>query len=269
VELFRRAISGATNAEPTNIRHAAQMKGLIDTATEGVGGALYKDARRLRARYAQNYENIGLVYDLINKKRGMSDDLIAPENVFRKAILDAPVQDVRQVRRILQTAGPEGQQAFNELRGATVRYIRDEATKNVARDTRGNEIVSAARMHQVINNLDRSGKLDLIFGKKGAEQMRALNEIAKDVYTSPPGAVNTSNTASVLLAALDMAISGAGGMPLPVMSGLRLLTANLKDRRIQKQVNEALGIKPEPKKSTPSIPASPEATRAPKNRTIQ
>ncbi len=210
------------------------------------GGTLYKEARGLRSRFAQNYENIGLIYDLINKKRGSSDDIIAPENVFRKTILDAPVQDVRQVRRVLQTAGPEGQQAFNELRGATVRYLRDEATKNVNRDTRGNEIVSAARMHQAISNLDKSGKLDLIFGKKGAEQMRALNEIAKDVYTSPPGAVNTSNTASVLLAAMDMAISGAGGLPLPVMSGLRLLTANIKDRRVQKQVNEALGIVKEP-----------------------
>jgi len=250
-ELFRRSISNATNAEPTNIRHAAQMKELIDGATDGIGGTLYKEARDLRSRYAQNYENIGLVYDLMNKKRGTSDNLIAAEDVFRKTILDAPVQDVRQVRRILQTGGEAGQQAFNELRGATVRYLRDEATKNVARDVRGNEIVSAARLHQAISNLDRAGKLDLIFGKKGAEQLRALNEIAKDVYTAPPGAVNTSNTASVLLAALDMAISGAGGLPLPVMSGLRLAAKNIKDRRVQKQVNEALDIVKEPTAKKP------------------
>jgi hypothetical protein len=94
----------------------------------------------------------------------------------------------------------------------------------------------------------RSGKLDYMFGKKGAEQLRAINDLAKDIYTAPPGAVNHSNTASVILAALDMATSGIAGMPLPVMSGLRILTTHVRDRKIQHRINDALGIKPEPKK---------------------
>lgn len=59
---------------------------------------------------------------------------------------------------------------------------------------------------------------------------------------------------------------------MPVMSGLRILTTHVRDRQIQKRINEALGIKPEPKKAKPEqtpMPASPGATRAPENRTIQ
>ena len=36
-------------------------------------------------------------------------------------------------------------------------------------------------------------------------------------------------------------------MPLPVTSGLRFLTTHVKDRQIQKRINEALGIRPQPK----------------------
>lgn len=271
-ELWRRSISNATNAEPTNIRHAAQVKSLIDAATEGEGGALYKRARAERARYAQNYENIGLVYDLMNTKRGMADARVAAEDVFRRSILNSSFQDMRQLRRILQTGGDEGKQAWRELQGATVRHIRDEATKNVTRDTRGNEIVSAAQLHKTISALDRSGKLDFMFGKKGAEQMRAINELAKVVYTAPPGVVNTSNTASVLLAAMDIVISGTGGMPLPILSGLRMLSTHVKDRQVQKRINEALGIAPEPKKAVKAPQGAAQASipisSAPESRTV-
>jgi hypothetical protein len=77
----------------------------------------------------------------------------------------------------------------------------------------------------------------------------------------------------VILAALDMATSGVAGIPLPVMSGLRILTTHVKDRQIQKRINEALGIKPEPKKvkaphSIVPPAAMPPANRVPESRTV-
>lgn len=269
-ELFRRAISNATDAEPTNIRHSAQIKGLIDAATDGAGGTLYKEARKLRSRYAQNYENIGLVRDLMNTKRGLSDQRVAAEDVFRRAILSSSTGEVKQMRRILQTGGESGQQAWKELQGAAVRHIRDQATKNVARNERGQEIISASGLDKAVQQLDQSGKLDFIFGRRGAEQLRAVNDLAKVVYTAPPGAVNTSNTASVILAALDMATSGLVGMPVPIMSGLRILTTHVKDRQIQRRIQEALGIKPEPKKVKGPVSVVPKtpAQRVPESRTV-
>jgi hypothetical protein len=63
------------------------------------------------------------------------------------------------------------------------------------------------------------------------------------MFTSPPGAINTSNTASVLLAAMDMAISGSAGMPLPVMSGLKMLIKNVRDRKLRAKITDALSPK--------------------------
>jgi hypothetical protein len=242
-ELFRRSINGATNAEPTNIRQAAIMKDLIDTQTESLGGTLYKQARGARVRYAKDYENIGLVKNLLGQKRGTADRAIAMEDVLKRTIIEpsTSLDTVRQVRRLLQTEGESGKQAWKELQGGTLRYLKEEATRNVARDELGNSIVSPAQLDRVITALDKTGKLDFVFGKRGAEQLRTINDVAKTVMTAPPGSVNTSNTASVVLAAMDMAISGTAGVPAPVLTSMRLITQGIKDSKTKARVKRALG----------------------------
>ena len=245
-ELFRRSINAATNAEPTNIRQAKIMKDMVDESTAGIGGEAYRKARAARTRFAKDYENVSLVKNLIGQKRGSNDRSIALEDVVRRSIIEpsTSLDDVRQVRRLLQTEGPSGQQAWKELQGATLNYIKDEALKNVARDQQGNAIISPAQLDRAIQKLDKNGKLDFVFGKKGAEMLRTVNDVAKDVLVAPPGAVNTSNTASVLAGLMDVAISGTSGVPAPVMTTLRLMTKNIKDRKTRARVRKALGITP-------------------------
>lgn len=273
-ERYRQMINRNTDYEPTNIRQATIIKGLIDEATEGQGGKLYREARAQRRQYAERYENFGLARDLLNNKRGMSDAIVPAERVFQKAILSAPMADVKQIGRLLKSSGEEGRQAWAELQGAAIRYIRDQATKNVSQDSRGNPVLSPAGMESAVKQMDSAGKLDYLFGKKGAEQIRAINELAKIIKTTPPGAVNHSNTASVILSALaavDMSLIGMGGLPLPVMSGLRILTTHVKDRQIQKRIREALGIQEPPKKVKKPVSIMPRESsiRLPENRTIQ
>lgn len=242
-ELFRRSIGGATNAEPTNIMQASTMRGLIDASTEGLGGNMYKQARAARARFGSDYENIGLVKNLLGQKRGSNDRAIAMEDVLRRSVIDpsTSLDTVRQVRRLLQTEGPNGQQAWKELQGGTLKFMRDEATKGVGRDELGNAVLSPGQLDRVITQLDKSGKLDFVFGKKGAEQLRTINDVAKDVLTTPAGAVNTSNTASVLAGMMDIAISGTAGVPAPVMTSFRLMTKGIKDAKTRVKVRKALG----------------------------
>jgi hypothetical protein len=242
-ELFRRSINNATNAEPTNIRQAAIMKGLIDEQTDGMGGKLYKRAREARVRYARDYEDASLVKNLLGQKKGSADRAIAMEDVLNRTILapSTSLDMMRQVRKLLQTEGENGKQAWRELQGGTLRHIKDEALKNVAPDQAGNRVLSPSQLDRVIMNLDKSGKLDFIFGKKGAEQLRTINDVAKDVLTAPAGSVNTSNTASVVLAALDMAISGSAGLPAPVLSSVHLLTKSIKNAKTRARVKRALG----------------------------
>jgi hypothetical protein len=257
-ETLRQAINRATDYEPTNIRQATIVKGLIDTATENAGGDLYRAARRLRENFAKQYEDRAVIAKLLNNKKGMADRQVALEDVWGHAIQNGSLDDVRHVRRVLQTGGADGQQAWRELQGQTLNWIKDEATKNVATDTRGNPIVSPDKLNKALRTLDADGKLDFLFGKRGAQQLRDINDLAKVVFTSPPGTVNTSNTASVLLAALTEAgATGAmTGIPVPVLSSLRLIAKQVKNRQIQKRIEQALT-----QRTTTTPPQSPVQRR--------
>lgn len=240
-EQLRKFINQNAGADPTNIKYAADLKRAIDASTEGAGGDLYRSARRLREQYARRYEDNAVINRLLTQKRGSADRQVAFEDVFAHSILNGSLDDVRTVRKVLQTAGPEGQQAWKEMQGQGINYIREQATKNSARDAAGKPIVSPAGLDRAITALDKDGKLAFLFGKKGAEQLRILNDVAKDLFTAPPGAVNTSNTASVLLAAFaDLAVAAHTGVPAPLATSIRLLTKNVKDRKLRARVNEAL-----------------------------
>lgn len=251
VELLRRQIGNAIDAAPankTNMKFGVELKNIIDRETEGLGGNLYKDARKARQRYAQLYEDNAIVRDLLATRRGTADRQVALADVFDKTILNGSRESLGMLRRTLHVDGGEaGKQAWRELQGATVRYLTDEATKGVGMDAAGRPIVSAAKLNNAIRSLDADGKLDFVLSKKGAQQIRDINELSRVIYTTPPGTVNTSNTASVILAALaEAGATGAiTGLPVPVLSGLKALSANVKDRRVRARVQDALaGIKP-------------------------
>lgn len=242
IERFRQAVGRATDYEATNVRQSAIIKGLVDAETEGLGGNLYKQARRARENYARQYENRAVINKLMTDKRGTSDRQVAFEDVLDHAVIRGSLDDVRHVRRVLQTGGADGQQAWRELQGGTLNWVREQAIKGVATDQAGNPIVSAAGLNKAVRQLDADGKLDFIFGKQGAQQIRDINEIAKLVQTVPPGAINTSNTSASLLAALaEAGTAGAlTGIPVPVLSVARAAAKKRQDIKLQKRIDEAL-----------------------------
>lgn len=242
VEAFRQAMNRAADPmDAPNMRQITIMKGLVDDSTETAGGDVYRNARRLRKMYADEFENRAVISQLLRTKKGTNDRAVAFEDVFKKTIIDGSLDDVRNLRKTLQTAGSEGQQAWKELQGQTMAQLRDAAYGNSARDERGNPILSAAALDRRVKSLDADGKLDFIFGKKGAEQIRTLNDLAKVIFTAPPGSVNTSNTASALRVALDAFATGTlTGIPAPAVTALRAVAGKIKDRKLAKRVKDAL-----------------------------
>ena len=142
--------------------------------------------------------------------------------------------------KTLENAGPEGQQMINELRGVVAEHIKDEATKNTRPDINGNPVVSVAKLDPIIKKLDKSGKLDLIFGKEAAARYRTLNDVTKDIYTVPEGSVNTSNTASNLKSYVaDIATTYAlSGVPAPAVHLLKMGKEEVTKRRDLNRINE-------------------------------
>lgn len=240
LEEVRKMVGKLGEKDAPNAHFAREIKEVIDSITEGAGGDEYRRARALRTRYAKEFENVGVIDRLLSTKPGTSDRAVAYEDVFSHSILNGSLDDVRAVRRTLQTAGPKGEQAWKELQGQTIQYIKDEITKNVTTDSRGNKVVSPARLDRLVNELSKDGKLEFIFGKKGAQQLKDVNEIAKDAFTAVPGSVNHSNTASVLLAILDAAMVPFTGLPVPAASLTRYGVQKVRDNKLKRRVDDAL-----------------------------
>lgn len=241
MEKWRQEINANTNQEAPNIRQSAILKDMIDQHVEPVVGNLYKAARNERKRMADHWENRTIIKDLTTNKTGTDDRRVALEDIQKRIIHDGSLDDLRVAKRTLLTSGEEGKQAWRDIQGQTLQEIKNAATAGVAPDGQGNQMVSAAALNKAIKRLDDAGKLDYIFGPQGAEKLRAINEISKTLFTTPTSAaINHSNTAATLAAAMDIAMSGLSGFPAPVATALRLATKHIKDNKVRARAMKAL-----------------------------
>jgi hypothetical protein len=227
--------------------HGGSLKRAFDVETEGLGGDLYKKARQTRIEQARKFENRAIVARLIKNRKGMEDPLVAADQVFRKSVLNSSPEEITFLKRVLLTSGVDGQQAWKELQGATVRNLRDDATKGMGMDSMDRPLISPAKLHQSVQALDRNGRLDVLLGKKNAQIVRDLDDVVRYVTTVPPGTlVNSSGTAGTLMAAIaEAGATGAlTGLPLPVASGLRQIIKMRQEGRTKAKINEALNALP-------------------------
>jgi hypothetical protein len=225
--------------------YGREMKDIINTITEGQGGELYQNARKLRQNYAQRFENIGAVDRLLRTKPNSDDRLVAFEDVFQKSVINGSLDDVKNLGYALKKGGPQGQQAFKELQGQTLEFLKDKVTQSIDTDTFGNPVVSPAKFKSAVRELDQDGKLDYLFGKKGAQEVRDLMETTALVNAPLKGAANYSNTSSALIQALDR-ISASPIGKIPVIGSLtRYSIEKSQQKALQKKIQESINYSPE------------------------
>jgi hypothetical protein len=175
--------------------NAKELKTLIDQATEGAGGDLYRKARAQRKELANQFENVSLVDKLLGTKVGYPEQQIAYKKIFKKVVLDGSLEEMRTVTSLLKKAGPEGRQAYAELQGQTIEHLKDLLTKG--------DQMSFKNFNTVVNELDFDDKLAYMFGKQGRQEIVDLRDALKDILVKQPGAVNYPNTGGAVLRGLE------------------------------------------------------------------
>lgn len=252
MENIRKLINRNAQAGTPSSVYAGEMKGIIDGLTEGKGGALYEQARKLRREQARKFESREIVGRLVSNIKKLDDPKVAANEVFKKSILNENPADIKFLRQTLRTLGPDGRQAWKELEGATIRHLEDAATKGARLGEDNNPIVAAGQFKKAVDTLDKDGRLDVIFNPKMAQQVRDLRDVIMYVNTVPPGtSINNSGTARTLMAMLGLsAESGANAglsywltgtaLPVPVVTGLKILRQASKDAEIKKKIARSL-----------------------------
>jgi hypothetical protein len=174
-----------------------QVKDVINDMTEGVGGDLYRAARTQRKQLGNDFENTYRVAKLLGTRGGYKDRAVALDDVFSHVVLDGSLEEMRTVTKLLKKGGTEGQQAYAELQGQTIQYLKDQLTKNSSGQ------LSFAKLNNAIDTLDREDKLTYMFGKQGRETLVEVRDAVKDALVKPPGSVNYSNSGNVVMRGLD------------------------------------------------------------------
>jgi hypothetical protein len=227
-----------------NASYGRDMRNIINEITEGKGGDLYQEARRLRQDYSKRFENIGAIDRLISTKANSDDRVVAFEDVFQKSIINGSLDDVKNLGFALKRSGPQGQQAFKELQGQTIEFLKDRVTQSIDTDMFGNPVVSPAKFKSAVRELDQDGKLDYLFGKKGAQEIRDLMETTILVNAPLKGAANYSNTASAVIRGLDMINrSPIGKIPL-VGSLTKYSFEKAQEKALKKKIQESINYSP-------------------------
>jgi hypothetical protein len=246
-ESLRQAIGDLAEPGTPNVVFGKQAKRVLDIATEDKGGPLYRQARRMYENYAREFVNRDVIDKFLRTKPGTSDRAVPFEEGFKHLILNQSQDAVRHVFRVLE-AHPKnapvevveaGQRAAAGLRRAFVNHIKEDLFSNAGADIRGNVVGSQAKIRRLVDKLDRTGKLEAVLGKQGAQKIRDIRDAAVDLYTSPEGTVNRSNNANTIAARLDKVAGMLGGTPV-AGHAIKYAAKKAASRELSQKVNAAL-----------------------------
>jgi hypothetical protein len=239
LEEVRKMVGDVSQKDKTEMKFGGDIKRMIDATAETAGGDLFKEARRLRTKFANEFENIGLVDDLLSQKPNSKDRVVALEKVFDKAVMQSDLDSLKSLGRTLKKT-PNGQQAFRELQGQTIENIRNAITANIETDSLGQRNFNPKQFDIIVKNLDKSGKLDYMFGKSGAQEIRNLRDTAITI-NSPVKGINQSNTASAMDKVLNKLIN-----KIPLVGPMvEIGSEALEKQKLTKKVQEAINYSPE------------------------
>lgn len=208
------ATRARTSTDGTERHYAGELVRKIDEIIpDDAGGKAYQAARAARKEHAMQFEEPRAVSQLITD-RTRTDRQVALEDVGRK-ILSGSIADLQTVKtRLLdRSQGPEqlaaGVQAWRDVRGYAIDHIREAATKGVATDAKGNQVLNAGALKRAVDEIgDR--KLDMLLGPADAQKVRNIVKTAQDVKTLPPykgGSTTVPNLLTTLLGVLEKASS--------------------------------------------------------------
>lgn len=257
MEQLRKMTNTLSEPGTPNGAYGKQAIQVIDDATAGKGGPAYQQARRLYENYSNEFKNRDVIDKLLRTKRGTKDRAVATEDVADHILFDGSLDDMKHAFRVLEAhpagTAPEivaaGQQAAKELRGAAIAKMKERMFSNAGADSSGRVVGSEAQIKRIVAELDRDGKLEPLFGKKGAEEIRDTVKVATDLYSTPKGSVNSSNTASAMEKVMNKFEGMFGGTPV-AGHAIKYAAKKLESRNMTKKVNAALEPNPPPKPRT-------------------
>lgn len=246
LENFRKFVNNSYDiTNPIQARQRGQFVGAIDKAMDSIdAGPAYRTARQFASKYYDEFMNSPIASRLTNNVRGKNLGL--DEAKVMSTIYNSSNDAIDQIATTLNKT-PEGAAQWGAIQG---RFVEDLTSSlfgtQLSEGANPTRLATPATFVRKVDKLSKSGKLEKVLGKKGAEDIEDMSILVQRLMTSPPGTANHSNTAMAIFQKLkqlgSVPLRGArnigGFLPLvdvPFKQADKLLT--------KRKVNKALDTK--------------------------
>ena len=238
IEEFRQQINAVLN-DPTNSNDKAMAKILkksIDDALDAAPKAAeaYKRARASYSRDKTALDGNALVANITGRKGKTSSPSVADEDVYRR-IATGPMEDVRRLMK--EMAKTEG--GVNMIHTVGARLMNDliDASRKSGSDRDGG--FNSAALSREIRKLDKSGRLDAIYGPNRAAALRKVAEVGEMVNSLPYGsAANFSQSGNTMVKMITDVI---GRVPIPGLNkAIKMAGDGYNDGVLRQQQQERI-----------------------------
>ena len=204
VEKFRQQINYLLNdpMDPNQKRMATPLKEAVDKALDNApdSAAAYKRARAAYARNKREMDGNSLVTQVSGRKGKTLSEAVPDEQVYKK-IINGSIDDTRKLLRIAAKV-PNGVNLIHTIGQRVMMDLVESATKG-SKSAGGDVEFNSAAFKKALDKLDRSGKLEALYGPKKAQELRDIAEVGETINRMPYGAApNYSQSGNTQLKAV-------------------------------------------------------------------
>lgn len=189
--------------------YAGEAVKVIDSIMDDAGSSAYKNARASWKAMKDEFDKQGRVKKLVSEKGMSSDRATALEDTWNTVVRKGSAEDIQKVRKSLTSSNgnvktlAQGQQAWRDVQGATIDYLKEAAAGKRSIPGEKGSLQFNSTFLDAVHELDSDGKLDVVFSKPIADQIRKLAEVTRDVRTKPAGRIAGSDTGPRILNFLE------------------------------------------------------------------
>jgi hypothetical protein len=150
------------------------------------------------------FERQGAIARLVENKGMSYDRATALEDTWSKTVKSGSLEDLIAVRESLMKSDARGQQAWADLKSATVEYIKDQATggRLGLKNERGESHFTWNGLRRAVDEIGPD-KLRELFGAEDAKRIETIVEAAQILKTEAPTGIKGSPTMDKFLTFFD------------------------------------------------------------------
>lgn len=200
---LRKKASGISKKGGDDAYYAGEVVKAIDQAFEKVPAAAkaWRAARDAFKQHKIEFEDQKAVKDLATDK-SRTDRSTGLSDTTDK-ILGYDAEDIAKLKKSLTEGGTpqtraNGAKAWKNVQAGVIDYLREKAHGKRANINENRQDEFNAAFRDAFNELNKDGKIDVIFDKQQAAKLREIYQAVGDVRTEPSSRVHGSDTATNL-----------------------------------------------------------------------